>query len=110
MNGNYDEQVERRISQESRIVRLEQRMDVIETAVKDTNTGLVGINSSLSLLTQEFISAKSAFLASWRTAGIAVGFLVAIVTGGFAIHWISPPEPQLAQTSGPSGTAVITKK
>ena len=108
MNGNYDEQVERRVSQESRIVRLEGKVDVIEQDVKETKKLISGINTSLNTLTSEFVSAKTAFAASFKTAGIAIGFLVAIVTGAFAIHWIQIPSEQI-QTAG-SGTAMITKK
>jgi H2-forming N5,N10-methylenetetrahydromethanopterin dehydrogenase-like enzyme len=83
--------IERRISTESRLSKLEERVESIGQDVHDTKTSISGINSGLQNLVTEVASAKSGILSAFRTTAIIGALVIMFITAAFTIGWLNIP-------------------
>lgn len=91
-----DHEIERRISTESRLTRLESEVNQIKTDVLDTKSLVNRIASAVDNLALEIRGAKASFGTFTKTVTVIGTILVTLVSAGYVLHYITPPEPSIA--------------
>ena len=88
---NDQMEIERRISTESRLTKVEERIVNMQDDIHSTNTFVSTISTSLQNVAAELAETRVTLLTAFKTASTIGTILILLITGAFAVGWISLP-------------------
>jgi len=89
----YEESVERRISVESRLVKLEGEVMNIKTDISETKLCLAKISNAMDNIADGFLEAKTAFSTCVKIIGWGLTGIVMTISVWYYVHNIITPVP-----------------
>lgn len=95
-----DKEVERRVSLESRVTRLEEKIVTIESNQSKSDLVMAKISNLLDQLNDRFTSWEASIIATGRTIKIIGSILASLIAVGYSLHYINLPQvPKYSQDS-----------